>query len=312
MDRSQAYSVLGLASGASPQAIRAAYLGLSKQIHPDLPGGDEARFKQVSTAYALLQKVGKPPGPGGGAAPPSGGPYQGDNLATEVAVPLEVILTGGAVPVPGFHGRCSSCGGGGREPGAAPYPCPSCGGSGSATRSRGIIRVRIDCPACSGSGEITTAPCASCHGSGNGSSEEVRIEVPPGHPEGGLLRVPGLGGSGGGGGGRGDLLVQVYTAPHRRFRRRGDDLLTAVGVDFADLCLGGSVAVSPLGGGDPLTVPIAPGTAAASIVSVDGAGLPSVAGGPGKLLVRLMPRVPRQATPQQVALLRRWRELSRA
>lgn len=314
MERSQAYAVLGLASGAPSEAVRAAYIALSKNLHPDLEGGDAERFKTVAAAYGVLRSrpSSRAEAPAASASS-AAGPAPGPNLAAEVTIPLECILTGATVPVPGFDGRCGECHGTGQQAEEAPYPCADCGGNGSVMRVRGIIRMRVDCATCGGRGEITAAPCQRCRGSGQGTSQEVRIEVPPGHPEGDLLRVPGLGGPGIHGGRRGDLLVQVHTVPHPRFRRRGSDLVTGSGVDFADLCLGASIAVEPLGGGEALMVPVPPGTRAGGMLAVEGAGLPRPdGGGRGRLLVRVMPRVPQTPSPQQVALLRRWRDLSRS
>jgi curved DNA-binding protein CbpA len=48
------YSVLGLQFGADSKEVRAAYLKLAKQYHPDAPSGDTEKFKKLAQAYEIL------------------------------------------------------------------------------------------------------------------------------------------------------------------------------------------------------------------------------------------------------------------
>lgn len=48
------YEVLDVRPDVDQQEVRAAYLRLSKLLHPDRPGGDEEAFKRASEAYRLL------------------------------------------------------------------------------------------------------------------------------------------------------------------------------------------------------------------------------------------------------------------
>jgi DnaJ-class molecular chaperone len=48
------YEVLGLASGAEPEQVKAAFHGLANSSHPDVDAGDataENRFKEFNQAY---------------------------------------------------------------------------------------------------------------------------------------------------------------------------------------------------------------------------------------------------------------------
>lgn len=47
------HAILGLSPGASEKEIKSAFRKLAKQHHPDA-GGDEAKFKEINEAYAIL------------------------------------------------------------------------------------------------------------------------------------------------------------------------------------------------------------------------------------------------------------------
>ena len=54
---SDMYSILNVGRHATPQEIRAAYLRLASEMHPDLNSQDaaaELRFKKIQTAYEIL------------------------------------------------------------------------------------------------------------------------------------------------------------------------------------------------------------------------------------------------------------------
>jgi molecular chaperone DnaJ len=48
---SDPYQVLGVAPGASLEALKAAYRRLTKQRHPDMPGGSLEEWRELSAAY---------------------------------------------------------------------------------------------------------------------------------------------------------------------------------------------------------------------------------------------------------------------
>lgn len=53
------YKILGIEKGASPEEIKKAFKKLAMQYHPDRPGGDEAKFKEINEAYQVLGDVEK-------------------------------------------------------------------------------------------------------------------------------------------------------------------------------------------------------------------------------------------------------------
>ena len=48
--------MLGIDKSASPEEVKAAFRRLAHKYHPDKPGGDEAKFKEINEAYQVLGK----------------------------------------------------------------------------------------------------------------------------------------------------------------------------------------------------------------------------------------------------------------
>src|SRR3989344_2112586 len=53
------YKILGVDRGASEEEIKKAFRKLAHVHHPDKKGGDEAKFKEASEAYAVLSDKAK-------------------------------------------------------------------------------------------------------------------------------------------------------------------------------------------------------------------------------------------------------------
>lgn len=318
MDRARAYAVLGLSPGATPEAIKAAYYRLAKLHHPDSNAGDpdaEARFKDIGAAYTLLNDKSRPNRDTGATSASDNASsmwQRGQDEHVSVQVALETFLGGGTVRVAGTGNACRTCHGTGERTFAHPVDCPACGGTGRGTITRGILRVRTGCPACNGTGRTTRLACSDCAGTGSVRGRpDVDVRVAAGVPCGDIVRVPQRGGPGGGGAPAGDLVVTLAAASHPRFRpSSGGDLATTAWVSFADLCLGGTAEVEPLGGGTSMKVAFSSGTAAGTVIAFGGQGMfRSGRRGRGQLMVRIMPRTPGILSPEQDDLLRRWKSL---
>lgn len=53
------YSILGVAKNATDDDIKKAYRKLAHEYHPDKPGGNEAKFKEINEAYQVLSDKAK-------------------------------------------------------------------------------------------------------------------------------------------------------------------------------------------------------------------------------------------------------------
>ena len=166
------YEVLGVERGAANDELKRAYRKLAMEHHPDRNGGctdSEARFKELSEAYAVLSDADKRAaydryghaglngmnGGGGGAQftdihdifnevfgdafgdmfggrARQSGPRRGQDLRYDLEITLEQAYAGAAVEirVPAAL-SCETCTGSGCKPGSTPQTCATCGGAGT-------------------------------------------------------------------------------------------------------------------------------------------------------------------------------------
>ncbi len=192
------YNILGVEKGASQEDVKKAFRKLAAKYHPDKKGGDEAKFKEVSEAYAVLgdskkraeyDTYGRSYSGAGPQGTPWGG-FGGFGGAQNVEFDLNDIFEGfGDI----FGGQRSSTRGRGRDISidielslkeavfgvtrtvllSKNNPCTVCNGTG-ADPKEGMVT----CSTCNGNGKIretrqsilgaftTVRECAACNGTG--------------------------------------------------------------------------------------------------------------------------------------------------
>jgi molecular chaperone DnaJ len=210
------------------------------------------------------------------------GPASGGDVAAQVEVTLEEVLTGTSRDVV-FDGvtRCGHCNGNGAEPGTPIRTCETCGGVGEIREvSRTVFGQLVRsgaCPTCGGHGKVPETPCRECGGDGRVARTRTwQLDVPAGIESGQRIRVAGAGHAGEAGAPAGDLYVQVVVAEDERFERQGQDLVTVAEVPATRAMLGGTVTVATLDGESDVEVP--PGSQPGEQVVLKGMGLPSLRG----------------------------------
>jgi curved DNA-binding protein len=95
----EARAILGLATDASAHDVIGAFRAAAKQSHPDLPGGDAVRFREILSAYHLLQSLPRSPSP-----PPSPPMPRSFSAFAEIG-PMTALL-GGEAEALLADGRC--------------------------------------------------------------------------------------------------------------------------------------------------------------------------------------------------------------
>ncbi len=125
------------------------------------------------------------------------------------------------------------------------------------------------------------------------------VTIPAGLQDGHSIRLKGQGNPGRGGGAAGDAIVEISVAPHRYFRREGNDVLLTLPVTLREAVLGASVEVPTVKGRLRLTVP--PHSATGKKLRLSGRG---IAG--GHQIVELKVMLPPQPEPALDAFLKDW------
>jgi DnaJ-class molecular chaperone len=294
MSNEDPYEILGVRRDDSDDAIRKAYRKLAKRHHPDLnPGKPDAlaRFQAINAANEILSDPAKrarydrgeidaagnekPPerpsyrdASGGdfGAAPPGGGQYGGAHgLSPEDLA----SLFGGA-----FGDRF--------------------GFGEGASRARGAdvqYSLTVDfLDAANGAVRRLNLP----------DGRTLDVTIPAGLRDGHVLRLKGQGRPGRGDAPAGDALVEISVAPHKFFRRDGNDVLLELPVTLQEAVCGATIEVPTVTGKVRLTIP--PNSANGTKLRLTKRG---IAG--GNQIVELKLVLPPQPEPALAEFLAKWK-----
>jgi molecular chaperone DnaJ len=240
-------------------------------------------------------------GGGGGGR----GPARGDDLQVRLHLTLEEVASGVEKKIRVKHQRaCGTCKGRG---GTGEQTCPQCKGRGQVRRVQQSIFGQFvnvaTCPQCGGEGRSVKEKCKTCGGDGTvAETETIAVKVPPGVATGNFIPLRGMGDAGPRGGPNGDLIVLIDEKAHPVFEREGSDLLLDLPVSFATAALGGKIEVPTLADG-PATLQVPAGTPTGHVMRMRGKGLPSLRGGRGDLVARLVVWVPPRLSSQEKKLL---------
>ncbi len=278
------YALLGVAKGASDDALKTAYRKLARKHHPDVNPGDEKaedRFKEISFAYDVLSDPEKRAryaefgnqGLEAGFDPEQArayrrwsegarrSPYHDQDRQGDADFDLEELLS-----------RLRGSGG-----------FEGAGAFGNAPRRGRDARAEIEI-------DFLDAVLAREVGVEIEGRGRLRVRVPGGARDGTRVRLAGQGEPGVQNGPPGDLLITLRVRAHPFFRRDGDDLLLDVPVTVPELVLGANALVPTPDGNASVRVP--PHSRPGARLRLRGKGAATRAGGRGDLLLRLEVALP--------------------
>jgi molecular chaperone DnaJ len=202
---------------------------------------------------------------------------------------------------------CDRCDGTGGESRVAMKTCPTCKGAGRVQTMRrslfGSFSQVSECPECHGDGKIFEKKCSKCGGDGRVKEEQkIQLDIPAGISDGQTMSMQGQGEAGEKGARAGDLYINVHVLPHKKFKRKGQDILSTEFVPFSVATLGGKIEIETISGSLILKIPS--GTASGEIFRIKDAGVPELRGrGIGNHLVTVVVAVPKSLSHEQKNLL---------
>lgn len=278
------YEILGVKKTASEAELKKAYRDLAKKYHPDKNKGNkeaEARFKEISEAYAVLSDKDKRD--------------QYDRLGREAFGP------GGANPFAGFDfSEFMGAGGGGgrgrrttgRRGGSTTIDFTDIFGDlfgGGGGRGGGFEPEPQEMQA-----EATIDFRESIQGTTlalNVNGEIMKVKIPEGIADGQKMRVR-----------RGDIPLQITirVRPHPLFERKGDDIHVDLPITVGEAIRGGEVEVPTIHGLSRIRIPA--GTQAGRTMRLTGKGVKRKSGA-GDQYVRIQVVVPPDAPAEAVEQL---------
>jgi len=236
-------------------------------------------------------------------------PRRGPDLRHDLTISFEEAIGGVDNEIEFTRDElCPACRGSGAEPGTSPVRCATCKGTGEVRQVRqtflGSMVSATTCPTCRGTGEVITSPCHTCRGRMQVQQTRHRtVAIPAGVDTGTRVRIPGEGEPGVNGGPHGDLYVFINVAPHKYFRRQGDDIVLEVAINLALAALGGEVQVPTVNGTEKLKIPA--GTQPGTVFQMRGRGVPHLQrGGRGDMHIVVTVATPTNLNGEQKKLLK--------
>jgi len=303
------YKVLGVSKDVSEADLKKTYRKLARKYHPDSNPGDtaaEARFKEISEAYAVLSDKEqraeydqiRAMGAGGArftAGGSGGGGFEdvfsafnrGRGQSADFDDIFAMFNQGGSTSF--GSGRFGQSSGGFR-------------GFGGPQRGADVTaRTTLD---------FTTAVKGDTITLQGEDGKPFKVKIPAGVADGQKIRLRGRGRPSPDGGESGDIVISVTVRPHPVFTRDGLNLRMTVPVTFTEAVLGATIEVPTLGG-DTVKLKVAPGTPSGRVLRVKGRGV-ATAKGTGDLLAQLEVAVPTHLDDAAKEALERFHELEPA
>ncbi len=235
-------------------------------------------------------------------------PRRGADLSTRLKLTFEEAVFGTEKDIDiNRNEKCSVCSGSGAEPGSRPTTCQTCKGAGEVRQVQqtflGQMVQVVTCPTCGGRGEMIENPCSNCRGTGlERKTTRKKVNIPAGIDNGNQVRMIGEGQPGANGGPNGNFYIEIEVAPHKFFRRNGNDILLDLDINMAQAALGDEITIPTLDGDVKLRIP--QGTQPGRVFRLKEKGVPILQRTErGNQLVTVNVQIPTTLTDEQEGLL---------
>jgi DnaJ-class molecular chaperone len=269
------YSTLGLKRGASDDEIKKAYRKLAMQHHPDR-GGDQNKFKEISTAYDALSNPEKKR-----IVDMGGDPHSQQGGGFQQGGPFEFHFNTG-----NFDDIFNNFGFGGfnRQP----------------QRKNKSLNINVDITL----EDVLTGKDFTAEVSiPGGQSKVITIQIPPGIEHGQQIRYEGMGDNSIAGLRPGDLIVNILVRQHPIFRREGTTIILEKEVSVWDALVGSTTQIRTLDN-KTLSINIPAGTQPETVLRIPGEGLLHMRTRQrGNMMLKLKVLIPKNLTQPQIDII---------
>lgn len=266
MKLKEAYTILELEQGASPEEAKKRYRELTKKFHPDVnkdPGAED-RFKKINEAYARVQKGGDDHQETGNVGWPfhNTGTFhrpqviQLENVSITVTVSFKESILGCKREVKYSRQiKCNPCDGSGDV--RLNNGCKKCGGKGQTVTRQGPTVMISTCGECRGRSDVEE--CNVCKGHGIIHTDvSVQISIPAGITNGTTLRLQGMGNYAGSFMGFADQHTDAYchvtVIPELGLSLEGKDVVSHAAINLIDALKGCEYVAKTIHGDKTITI----------------------------------------------------------
>jgi molecular chaperone DnaJ len=301
------YKTLGVDKNATKDDIKKAYRELAKKHHPD-KGGDEEKFKEITTAYDTLiddkkrQQYDNPIN--NRFTTYHRRKVRGEDVVLRLNISLVDLFN---IQKHTFKYKrkiqCNECNGEGGET----ITCNVCNGNGIIIEQyetpMGHVHTQATCPYCHGIGKQIKTQCNKCNGKGRiEEDKETTVDIPNWAPDNGGMTIMGLGNESIDGI-PGDLIIIISVKPDNEFKREGDDIILLKDVNYLDLILGNKITISTIDGAKIKTT-IKPQTQPDTKLRIKNRGFNKENGGRGDMYVQLNLVIDKDINKEELKLLK--------
>lgn len=275
MNIREAYEILGLSEGATPEEVKKSFRKLAAKYHPDnKSAGDEAKFKKLNEANQFIESYrNAPPQQNFGGGGFDGGfpfnvndffggfsgfgqrqsPRQRQIHIEEIVLDLNLTFKESVIGCQKSisydkRTKCDHCDGNGEV--QINNGCAACGGRGTFVSQQGNFVVQRPCDKCHG--RMQTESCKPCSGEGATMQRANHtITIPGGITDDKVLRVGGAGhfvGSFMGGEQHSNVHIRMHVAQEPGLSLDGDNVVSSVNISLLEALSGTKRVVNTIDG----------------------------------------------------------------
>jgi len=243
-------------------------------------------------------------GGGGSRGKRKRGATRGNDLESDVKISFKESVFGCDKEVTlNILEICPHCKGNGAEPGTPIETCDVCKGSGEVHSVRntilGQVRTSRTCESCGGEGKKPKQKCSKCHGTLRvRKAKKIKIAIPAGIDNGSTIRLSNKGDAGILGGSTGDLYINIFVNPSKKFKRDGTDIRTEEKLNIIQAILGDQINIETVY--NDVTLKIPAGTQSGQVFKLKNKGFKKLnSEEKGDQLVKVIVEIPKKLNKKE-------------